>query len=141
MPWHPSRPILGRLVCIRGFGASVVHRRACAVHNIEGRLVPYVTAWRWQQALMRRAIEAQKTGEAAALGDTLLVVEHPSVYTLGRGSTVANVKFDYSSPACPHALHRVERGGEVTWHGPGQIVCYPVLDLTMHKRDLHWYWF
>jgi len=73
--------------------------------------------------------------------DSILVVEHPSVYTLGRGSTLENLKFDPADQnGCLHEIHRVERGGEVTWHGPGQVVCYPILDLTQHKKDLHWYW-
>ena len=61
------------------------------------------------------------------------------MYTLGRGSTLDNLKFDPSDPACQHEVRRTERGGEVTWHGPGQLVGYPVLDLTYHKKDLHWY--
>lgn len=85
---------------------------------------------------MRLAMDAQRQGLAHP--DSLLVVEHPSVYTLGRGSTLDNLKFDPSGGECPHAVHRVERGGEVTWHGPGQLVCYPILDLTHHKKDLHW---
>ncbi|CAM9406538.1 unnamed protein product [Chrysoparadoxa australica] len=71
--------------------------------------------------------------------DALILLEHNSVYTLGRGSTEANIKFDHTSPECPHEVVRVERGGEVTWHGPGQLVVYPVLDLKYHKQDLHWY--
>eukprot|EP00644_Phytophthora_capsici_P000319 jgi/Phyca11/560110/estExt2_Genewise1.C_PHYCAscaffold_40573 len=69
--------------------------------------------------------------------DVVLIMEHPSVYTLGRGGTMENIKFD---PEKEHVkLVRVDRGGEVTYHGPGQVVVYPILDLTQHKKDLHWY--
>ena len=118
-----------------------------AVHH-----VPYVRAWRMQQALQRRAIAAQrlaeKCGQAAADDaddaageDSLLLLEHASVYTLGRRATLANLRFDATATDCPHAIHRVERGGEVTWHGPGQLVGYPILDLTRepHRKDLNWY--
>ena len=114
-----------------------------AVHH-----VPYVRAWRMQQALQRRAIAAQrlaeKFGQAAADAadeDSLLLLEHASVYTLGRRATLANLRFDATAADCPHAIHRVERGGEVTWHGPGQLVGYPILDLTRepHRKDLNWY--
>lgn len=50
-----------------------------------------------------------------------------------------NIRFDTRSSSCSHEVRRTERGGEVTWHGPGQIVGYPVLDLNYHKKDLHWY--
>lgn len=70
--------------------------------------------------------------------DALLVVQHPSIYTLGRGATVDNIKFTPSSSSS-HEVVRVERGGEVTWHGPGQIVAYPLFDLNKHRKDLHWF--
>jgi lipoate-protein ligase B len=54
-------------------------RRPCVVHNITNRLVPYVTAWRWQKAAQRRAVDAQREGRAATHPDTLFLVEHPSV--------------------------------------------------------------
>ena len=123
------------------------------------RHVPYVRAWRMQQALQQRAIAAQRLAEkrdqqagaaaaaaaahddAAAHEDSLLLLEHASVYTLGRRATLANLRFDATAADCPHAIHRVERGGEVTWHGPGQLVGYPILDLTRepHRKDLNWY--
>lgn len=72
--------------------------------------------------------------------DVLLLVEHPPVYTLGRGTR------ESSLPIAPALLRQrgaevveVERGGDVTWHGPGQLVGYPILDLTHHRPDLHWY--
>jgi lipoyl(octanoyl) transferase len=72
--------------------------------------------------------------------DVLLLVEHPPVVTLGRS---AKEKHLLASPASLAArgveLHEVERGGDVTFHGPGQLVGYPIIDLTRHRQDLHWY--
>ena len=73
--------------------------------------------------------------------DGLILLEHPSVYTLGRRSTLDNLNFDYKDIHCQHELVRVERGGEVTWHGPGQLVGYPIMNLSRgnRKKDLHWF--
>ena len=72
--------------------------------------------------------------------DLLLLVEHPPVVTLGRSSKDAHL---LASPAMLAArgvaLHEGERGGDVTFHGPGQLVGYPIIDLTRHRKDLHWY--
>jgi len=88
--------------------------------------------------LQRRLCRARQTGELAE--DLLLLVEHDPVVTLGRGTK------ETSLPLPPDALRQrgvevfeVERGGDVTFHGPGQLVGYPILDLTHHRRDLHWY--
>jgi lipoyl(octanoyl) transferase len=70
--------------------------------------------------------------------DALLLVEHHPVYTLGRRGNTAYVKFDVNTT--DHEVHKVERGGDVTYHGPGQLVAYPILNLKRnHKQDLHWY--
>lgn len=126
---------------IRNFstGASGGRRphRELRVISVKDRLVPYEEAWRWQQRLLKQRLAWQRGGIEGY--DVLLMIEHPSVYTLGRGSTTANVKFDPGAENCPHQLYRTERGGEVTWHGPGQVVGYPILDLKYHKQDLHWY--
>ena len=66
--------------------------------------------------------------------DRLLLLEHPPVVTLGRTSRAAHV-------LRPEGVDQfeVERGGDVTYHGPGQLVGYPILDLTGYRQDLHWY--
>jgi lipoyl(octanoyl) transferase len=72
--------------------------------------------------------------------DILLLVEHEPVITLGRGTRPESL------PVPVHGLEQrgievfeVERGGDVTFHGPGQLVGYPVVDLRQHRQDLHWY--
>ena len=93
--------------------------------------VPYLTAWRWQQMLM------DERKENGALRDALLLLQHPAVYTLGQGADTRFLKFDPKRDRAE--IHRVERGGEVTYHCLGQIVGYPILNLARHQKDLHWY--
>lgn len=93
--------------------------------------MPYDTVWKWQKALLEHRVRKKDDR------DVFFLLEHRAVYTLGRGSSLENIKFDLENPPCD--LHRCERGGEVTFHGPGQLVGYPILDLTYYKKDLHWY--
>jgi lipoyl(octanoyl) transferase len=94
-------------------------------------LIPYQTAWAWQKQLVHdRKIHPDRP-------DSLILLEHPPVYTLGQGSDPAFLKFDPATS--PFELHRIERGGEVTYHCPGQLVGYPILNLQRHRPDLHWY--
>jgi lipoyl(octanoyl) transferase len=67
----------------------------------------------------------------------VLLLEHQPCYTLGRGGDPAFLRFDPAHP--PHPLFRIDRGGEVTHHCPGQLVLYPVLNLQHHGADLHHY--
>lgn len=103
--------------------------RSCLLYS-EG-LTAYQTAWNWQRSL----VDARK--QDSALSDVLILLEHYPVYTLGHGSDVGFLKFDPNQS--DYELHRIERGGEVTYHCPGQIVGYPILNLNYYQRDLHWY--
>ena len=89
--------------------------------------------------LQRRAAAARINGELPQ--DYLYLVEHPPVVTLGRSSRdPANRRFTPELLAARGVeLFEVERGGDVTFHGPGQLVGYPIIDLNRHKLDLHWY--
>lgn len=81
-----------------------------------------------QRRLHSGLLEAKRNGGHAA--HTLLLCEHPPVYTLGRSARESNVLFEEEFLRRRGAeIHRIERGGDVTFHGPGQLVAYPVLDL------------
>ena len=127
--------------------------RACCVSLLLARLVraargrvsarlsvvdlgrrPYAEVLELQRALCRQRMAGERRE------DLLLLVEHEPVVTLGRGTRASSL------PLAPAELERrglevaeVERGGDVTYHGPGQLVGYPVLDLREHREDLHWY--
>ena len=98
------------------------------------QLVPFRQAWdlqhRWQERLLK-----ETTTEAEP--EAVWMLQHPHCYTLGRGASEAHLLFDPEQPPAP--LHRIDRGGEVTHHAPGQLVVYPVLDLRRRRTDLHWY--
>lgn len=104
-------------------------KRPCCLKN-QGQ-VPYETAWEQQRSLIAERINHPERD------DVLILLEHPPVYTLGTGSKEEYLKFDPTDPTIP--LYRTERGGEVTYHCPGQLVGYPILNLRYHQCDLHWY--
>lgn len=87
---------------------------------------PYREVWARQLAL----VEQRQTGQAP---DTLIVVEHPHVFTLGRRR---ESKQNVLAPGDVEVVE-IERGGDVTYHGPGQLVCYPIVLLEDGERDLH----
>ena len=95
------------------------------------RPVPFARAWRAQRQLQRRLLHNP------AGADAVLLLEHEPCYTLGRGASTVHLGFDPAAPPLP--LHRIDRGGEVTHHLPGQLVLYPVLNLQRHGGDLHLY--
>ena len=97
-------------------------------------VMPYAQALDFQ----RHVAKARISGEIPE--DVLLLVEHPPVVTMGRSAKEKNL---LATPALLAArgveLFEVERGGDVTFHGPGQLVGYPIFDLKQHRQDLHWY--
>ena len=90
--------------------------------------VPYEIALAWQEALVARRL--------AGGSDALLVLEHPPVYTLGRG---ADARFLGAAAEGDIPVVRVGRGGQVTYHGPGQLVGYPIVGLRDLRPDVRWY--
>jgi lipoyl(octanoyl) transferase len=104
------------------------------LHVVHLGLVPYARALELQRAVARARISG------AISHDVLLLLEHPPVVTLGRSSKAQHL---VATPAMLAErgveLFEAERGGDVTFHGPGQLVGYPIVNLRGHKQDLHWY--
>lgn len=103
-------------------------------------LVTDLGTMRYAEALELQRTVAQARISGTIEQDVLLLVEHPHVVTLGRS---AKGKTLTASPALLAArgveTFEVDRGGDVTYHGPGQLVGYPIFDLRRHRQDLHWY--
>jgi lipoyl(octanoyl) transferase len=88
--------------------------------------------------LQRRLCRQRVSGEISE--DILLLVEHEPVVTLGRGLRPGSLPVPRTElEARGLQVFDVERGGDVTFHGPGQLVGYPIIDLRKHREDLHWY--
>ena len=92
-------------------------------------VVPYVDAWEQQRALA----EAVRVG---AIPDTVMLLEHPPVITLGRRAEDGELHVPEGTDV---DIVETDRGGKSTYHGPGQLVCYPILDLTRHGQDVKRY--
>lgn len=93
-------------------------------------LMPYREAWQAQLVVQAQVAEGAE--------DTLILVEHPPVMTLGANFHAENLLFaveEYERRGIE--VVRTDRGGDVTYHGPGQLVAYPIFDLNRHGRDLH----
>lgn len=100
---------------------------------LELGVVPYAEAWELQKQLV-----AQR--RADQIPDTLLLLEHPPTYTVGRSGSLASVLLDTKArERAGIELFEVDRGGDATYHGPGQIVGYPIVDLRRRGNDVHAY--
>ncbi len=107
--------------------------RICNTIRLPG-LTNYGEALELQRRLARARVDKLQ------LEDLLLLLEHPRVITLGRGSSESNVLASADALSkLGVSVHEIERGGDVTYHGPGQLIGYPIIDLTQHRQDLHWY--
>ena len=101
--------------------------------TIDLGLIGYGAAWE----LQRRVVAARKL---ALIPDVLLLCEHPHVITLGRsGKTEHLLASEHLLKQMGVEFHATNRGGDITYHGPGQIVAYPILNLAQIQRDVVWY--
>ena len=91
--------------------------------------VPYLEAWELQHSLARSVSQG-------AIPDTVMLLEHPPVVTLGRRAEAGELHIPEGADV---DVVETDRGGKSTYHGPGQLVCYPIFDLTRHGQDVKRY--
>lgn len=90
--------------------------------------MPYKECWEYQQRLFNELLAKQ--GEGGDHAGTIIFVEHPAVYTLGKSGNMGNMLIDEARlKALGAEFYHIDRGGDITFHGEGQVVCYPILDL------------
>jgi lipoyl(octanoyl) transferase len=106
----------------------------------------YKETWDYQSEIFAKLVDSKKQGTQACdsllnnLPGTLIFVEHPHVYTLGKNGSEKNLLLDYIQLQAKDAsFFRIDRGGDITYHGPGQIVGYPIFDLESLKIGLKEY--
>ena len=108
-------------------------------------LVAYESAWAYQEELLASTLLIKKANRDAPVNPAptpnyLLLCEHPPVYTLGKSGKPEHLLLDEAGLARHGAtFHRVNRGGDITYHGPGQLVGYPIFDLDNFFPDIHRY--
>ncbi|MFB6273804.1 MAG: lipoyl(octanoyl) transferase LipB [Salinibacter sp.] len=99
--------------------------------------VPYERAWALQEQVQDRLIAAKRAEPPETMPHVLLLLEHPPVYTLGKSGDADNLLVSEERlDALGATFHRIGRGGDVTFHGPGQLVGYPLFDLDRFFTDL-----
>ncbi len=103
--------------------------RKCDVFSLG--LVDYQEAWARQKELVEKRLKGE-------INDTLLLLEHPHLFTMGRGGGRKNILVsDKRLEEKGVSVYEVDRGGNITYHGPGQVMGYPILNLNEHGRDVH----
>lgn len=127
------------------------------VHVRDLGRAPYKSTWDHQEALLKAAVDRKIARRRAGLPETgrteghdhpdfpwpehhLLFVEHPHVLTLGKSGDEGNVVVSqHRLKELGVEYHAINRGGDITYHGPGQLVAYPILDLDQFRTDIGWY--
>ncbi len=107
-------------------------------------LIDYQSAWDKQEAIFAATVDLKtqnrNNGTEVPVPNHLVFVEHPHVYTLGKSGKPENLLLDESGLRQKNAsYHKINRGGDITYHGPGQLVGYPILDLDNFFTDIHLY--
>ena len=114
------------------------------VHVQDLGLKDYKETWDYQEQLFKDTIDLKIRNRREELSlvtpNHFLFVEHPHVYTLGKSGDISNLLVDEKVLAAKGAtFYKINRGGDITYHGPGQIVGYPILDLDNFFTDIHKY--
>lgn len=114
------------------------------LHYRDLGLIDYKTCWDYQETLFAESVRrkiAKRNGEAVDLPvNHLLFLEHPPVFTLGKSGDEANLlRSPEELAATGYSYYKINRGGDITYHGPGQLVGYPIFDLEQFFTDIHRY--
>ncbi len=116
------------------------------VKLIDWELIDYKKAWDQQEVLFKELVDTKllerefAPTDKTVLKNTLIFCEHPHVYTLGKSGDVANLLLDEQGLKEANAVfYPINRGGDITYHGPGQLVVYPIFDLEQFFTDIHRY--
>ena len=117
-----------------------------SVEVIHLGLKDYQEAWDYQEQLFKQSVDIKianrklPSDEQAITPNYLIFCEHPHVYTLGKSGSEENLLLDEKGLSEKEAsYYKINRGGDITYHGPGQLVCYPILDLDNFFEDIHKY--
>lgn len=125
---------------------SVDEQKLKNVQFLDWGLIDYKEAWEKQESLFDETVRIKtqnrdnQNGEQQTTNDYLIFCEHPHVYTLGKSGKQEHLLLDEKGLEDKHATYyKINRGGDITYHGPGQIVGYPILDLDHFFTDIHKY--
>jgi lipoyl(octanoyl) transferase len=100
----------------------------------------YKETWDLQTDIHEGLKKAKREENHLGYENTLILVEHPPVYTLGKSGQESHVIWNEAERKKEGvSYYKINRGGDITYHGPGQLVAYPIFDLDQFKRDVHWY--
>jgi lipoyl(octanoyl) transferase len=103
-------------------------------------LISYQEAWDIQESLFKERIHSKLHPESPPVSNQLLICEHPPVYTIGKSGSISHLLLNEQSLEKERVeFFRINRGGDITFHGPGQLVVYPILDLEEFFTDLKKY--
>lgn len=119
-------------------------KKNTVVESIDLGLIDYKEAWDYQEKLFKEVVDLKianrKNGEEEETSNYLIFCEHPHVYTLGKSGDIKNLLVDENGLSDISAsFYKINRGGDITYHGPGQLVVYPILDLDNFFTDIHKY--
>jgi lipoyl(octanoyl) transferase len=106
------------------------------VEYIDWGRISYKEAWDLQSAIQKEIIQQKRSGGRPT--SKLLICEHNPVFTLGKSGKKDHLLFDPETNP-NFEFFKINRGGDITYHGPGQLTVYPIFDLEQFKTDVHWY--
>lgn len=111
---------------------------AVKVHLIDAGTTSYKDMWDYQERLLQQSVQDKREGRVPV--NYLILTEHNPVYTLGKNGKAEHVLIsEEERQAKGIAYYHINRGGDITYHGPGQLVGYPIFDLDQFRTDLGWY--